>query len=742
MILLMNFAAALALASGAGDDAGKTAQPACHAMPPPTINIQPGDRKGMILKQIHERLLATKAPFFGNGEIQEVSDILARLPPNAPPMQVVNLKIRLAEALLNDGEIDRAVTLYEEVIRTMREQNQMADEKFMNCLRRLALANLRLGERANCVTNHNVDSCIFPLQGGAVHTDPRGARQAANILGAALDVAPSDFMNLWLFNIAHMQLGDYPGAVPQELRIPEASFASDYDIKRFPDIAPKLGLNCFNRAGGSVIDDFDNDGFLDVIISSMDTAQCLRYFHNNGDGTFAEWTERARLTGQLGGLYFTHADYDNDGLLDLFVPRGAWMSTFGDIPVSLLKQMPDGSFQDVSQEAGVEVSGPSQVGVFGDIDNDGFLDLFVGFETARTANGPAFPSHLFRNRGNGTFEDITAKAGVANLRMCKGAAFGDYDDDGYLDLYVSNMGTPNRLYHNNRDGTFTDVALQLGVENPVSSFACWFFDYNNDGHLDLLVTNYHALERGAQVAAYYKNRSTGLDHTRLYENDGKGHFTDVSIEKGLDRPFFPMGCNFGDLDNDGYPDLYFGTGDPDLANLWPNLMFRNDAGKRFQDVTTSGGFGHLQKGHCVCFADIDNDGDQDVFLQCGGAVKDDGFWDVLFENPGHGNHWLTVKLVGVKTNKNAIGARIRAHIVEPTGERDVYSYVGCNSSFGNHPYQQQMGMGKATRIAFLEVSWPASGTTQKFEDVPLDHFIRIEEGAKTFTVENRRVLKF
>jgi hypothetical protein len=122
------------------------------------------------------------------------------------------------------------------------------------------------------------------------------------------------------------------------------------------------------------------------------------------------------------------------------------------------------------------------------------------------------------------------------------------------------------------------VGVQLGVEKPIGSFACWFFDYNNDGHLDILVTNYHMLERTAQVGAYYKNRSTGIDHTRLYENDGKGHFTDVSIEKGLDRTFYAMGCQFGDLDNDGYPDMYFGTGDPDFTSLWPNVMLRNDGG--------------------------------------------------------------------------------------------------------------------------------------------------------------------
>ncbi|MFO0981075.1 MAG: VCBS repeat-containing protein [Planctomycetota bacterium] len=741
MLFMMHALIPCALLTTPSDN-DKSDQPACHSTASPTINVTRGDRKGEILRKIHETIIASTAPFIGDGDADEARRILERLPPNSPPLQRVYLKARLAEDLLNGGEIQQAIGEFQGALRIMAEQKLPVDERYTYFMRRLGVAYLRLGERQNCVAHHNAESCIFPLSPAAVHVERQGASQAAAIFGKILDYFPTDFTNLWLLNIAHMQLGDYPDGVPAEYRVPPRALESDYDIGRFHDIAPKLGLNCFNRAGDVAMEDFDNDGFLDVIISSMDTAQCLRYFHNNGDGTFAEWTERAQLTGQLGGLHFTHADYDNDGLIDLFVPRGAWFKEFGNIPCSLLKQMPDGTFRDVSEEAGVEVSGSSQVAEFGDIDNDGFLDLFVGFETMHTPDGPMFPSHLFRNRGNGTFEDITEQAGVANLKMCKGAAFGDYDGDGFLDLYVSNLGAANHLYHNNHNLTFTDVALQLGVEDPVASFACWFFDYNNDGALDLLVTNYHLLERGAQVAAYYKNRSTGIDHTRLYENDGHGSFTDVSVEKRLDRTFFPMGCNFGDLDNDGYPDLYFGTGDPDFTSLWPNIMLRNDRGRSFQDVTTSGGFGHLQKGHGICFADLDNDGDQDVFAQLGGAVKDDRFWDALFENPGHGNHWLTIRLTGVKTNKSAIGARIRAHIVEPTGERDVYAYVGCGSSFGNQSLQQEMGMGRASKVAYLEVFWPVTGLTQRFENVPLDKFIHIDEGAKSFTVENRKVIKF
>jgi hypothetical protein len=214
----------------------------------------------------------------------------------------------------------------------------------------------------------------------------------------------------------------------------------------------------------------------------------------------------------------------------------------------------------------------------------------------------------------------------------------------------------------------------------------------------------------------------------------------VTRARGLDRVAFPMGCNFGDVDNDGWSDLYLATGDPEFTSLWPNVMYRNDGGKRFQDVTAATDTGHLQKGHGVSFADLDDDGDQDLFVKMGGAFKDDGAADCLFENPGHGNHWLTVRLIGHKSNRFGVGARIRAQIVEPgSGERSVYAFVGMNSSFGGNSLQEEMGLGKATRITELEVDWPTSDTTQKFHDVPLDRTIVVDEEQSKITLVAPRV---
>jgi hypothetical protein len=223
---------------------------------------------------------------------------------------------------------------------------------------------------------------------------------------------------------------------------------------------------------------------------------------------------------------------------------------------------------------------------------------------------------------------------------------------------------------------------------------------------------------------------------RLYRNLGPDGFRDVAAEVGLDHAWTPMGCNFGDVDNDGFLDVYLGTGRPSFSYLMPNLLFRNDGGRRFEDITAATGTGHLQKGHGVAFADWDGDGDLDIFLQAGGAVPGDRAHNVLFENPGHGHHWLTVRLVGTRTNRSAIGARIRVDVAAPGGgTASRYRTITTGSSFGGNPLACTLGLGPAVAVRALEVSWPTSGTRQLFREIPVDRSIEITEGR-----ENVRVL--
>jgi hypothetical protein len=416
-------------------------------------------------------------------------------------------------------------------------------------------------------------------------------------------------------------------------------------------------------------------------------------------------------------------------------------------PDSLLRNNGDGTFTDVTFDAGLGgVAYPNQTGAFADYDNDGDLDLYLGAETDLARNKAAdysasafqkpynvrAPCSLFRNNGDGTFTDVAAAAGVENLRFTKGVAWGDYDGDRFPDLYVSNMGDANRLYHNNRNGTFTDVAKEKHVDLPISSFATWFWDVNNDGALDLHANGYGGpkifADVGSVASSYLGLPTPGSERARLYLGDGKGGFREAGVEWNLSRITIPMGSNFGDLDNDGWLDFYLATGYPYYEGVVPNVMYRNREGKGFADVTTAGGFGHLQKGHAVVFADLDNDGDQDVFTNVGGAYLGDGYADVLFENPGFPNHWLKIRLVGVRSNRAAIGARVRLDVLEDGRRRSIYRDVETGTSFGSHPFRREIGIGKADKVETLEVFWPTTGLTQRFKDIPADRMIEIVEG--------------
>ena len=220
---------------------------------------------------------------------------------------------------------------------------------------------------------------------------------------------------------------------------------------------------------------------------------------------------------------------------------------------------------------------------------------------------------------------------------------------------------------------------------------------------------------------------------RLYRNLGTDGFRDVTREVGLDRPMAPMGANFGDIDNDGYLDFYLGTGWMSYSGLVPNLMIKNVDGRRFQDITVSSGTGHLQKGHGVSFADWDRDGDLDLFVECGGAVPGDKAYNVLFNNPGHGRHWLEVRLVGTKTNRAALGAKIRVDLTGPDGApRSIYRTIGNNGSFGGNSLAELIGLKDAKSIDRLTVTWPTSRTTQTFRAVMPDQSIEITEGSGPF----------
>jgi hypothetical protein len=457
----------------------------------------------------------------------------------------------------------------------------------------------------------------------------------------------------------------------------------------------------------------------------------LRYFHNNGDGSFTERTSEAGLVGETGALNIQQTDYNNDGLLDIWMMRGAWFGKAGRIPSSLLRNNGDGTFTDVTEEAGLMSFHPTQTSRWFDFDGDGWLDLFIGHEST-DHNDPDW-CELYHNNHDGTFTECAEACGIRIAAFVKGVACADYDNDGRPDLYLSIRGGQNILLHNEGPDSagqwhFRNASAQAGpVGLPMNSFGTFFFDYDNDGWEDLLVFGYYLPHGVADVAADYLGLPNPGAKTKLFRNNHDGTFTDVSEAVHLNRICHTMGHNFGDLDNDGWLDFYCGTGDPDLRTLLPKRMFRNAEGKFFQDVTTATGTGHIQKGHGIAFADLNDDGAQDIYIALGGAYTGDGARNALFLNPGNTNHWVKLKLVGAKANRAGIGARIKVAVKTPAGVREMYRTVSSGGSFGSNPLRQEIGLGDATAISGVQILWPGSNTRQTVSHLELDRSYEIHE---------------
>jgi len=596
----------------------------------------------------------------------------------------------------------------------------------------LGASYLHLAGMENGAYRDSGDIDIFPpTDKSKPYQKQENSRMAIKYFQDSLDHHPDDLQVRWLLNMAYVTVGEYPAGVPAKFLMPPSLFASKEDIGRFIDVAPAAGLNVFGDAGGVLVDDFENNGLLDVITSSEAICDPLHYFHNNGDGTFTDRTREAGLSDQLGGLNMIEGDYNNDGCMDFLVLRGGW--EFG-MRMSLMRNNCDGTFTDVTHASGLDKTVfPTQTAVFADIDNDGLLDLFVGAEKA--------PSHLFHNKGDGTFEDISHAAGVDRAAFTKGVAAADFDNDGYVDFYVSNFGGGNFLYHNNHNMTFTDVAKQAGVQAPYSSFATWFFDYDNDGWPDIFVASY-ANYTVDQVMRSYLRLPTQADTLKLYRNLHNGTFQDVTEQVGLSKEYMPMGAGFGDVDNDGYLDIYLGMGNPSFASLMPHVLLRNNAGKEFVDITASSGTGELHKGHGISFADLERSGHEDIVAEIGGAVPSDKHAMRVFRNPGNDNAWINVRLIGVKSNREAAGAEIKITVENDGGSpRSIYRRVGETSSFGANPLEQHIGLGHGARILSIEVFWPATNSRQQFTSVAKNEFISVKEFDKSYTKLQRKTVR-
>jgi hypothetical protein len=642
----------------------------------------------------------------------------------------LNLRYLYAKELVNCDRTTDALKVLDLVAADAREHNPEGWKSFAPEAALLrAAAFMRIGERENCCSRNSPESCRLPIRGGGIHVLREGSTHAVEVLEDILGGDPDNLRARWLLNIAHMTLGGYPERVPPAQLIPPRVFAAEHPLPRFENVARAAGLDLLSLAGGAIVDDFDGDGRLDVMASSMRLDAQMRFFHNTGTGTFEDRTAAAGLIGEVGGLNMTHADYDNDGDLDVLVLRGGWMQQQGRFPMSLLRNDGDGTFTDVTRQAGVFRLAPSQTATWLDYDGDGWLDLYVGNEASAPDDHPC---ELYHNNGDGTFTDRAPETGVDLVAFVKAVVSGDYDNDGRPDLYVSVQNGKNRMFHNDGPGDpahpgswrFTEVGAAAGVDHQNNSFSAFFFDYDNDGWQDLFVTGYNFMF-AEDVAADYLGLPTPAERNRLYRNRGDGTFDDVTKAVNLYRVVPGMGINFGDLDNDGWLDFYQGTGNPELTMIVPNRMFRNDAGHSFQDVTTAGDFGHLQKGHAIAFADIDDDGDEDVFEEMGGAFTADEAYSVLYENPGSANGWIGLELEGMRSNRKAVGARVKVTV----GSRTLHRVVSAGGSFGESPFRLHVGLGDSAGPVSVEILWPVTGRTQKIDGLHAGRRYHIREGS-------------
>ncbi len=653
----------------------------------------------------------------------------------------------MAVELLNAGEVDDALMEATNSVFLARQLSGTPQRFFDGLEFHIALCHLRKGEQDNCIQFHGPESCLLPFRASAVHKDQTGSRGAIATFTEVLAKTNEFAMSArWLLNIAYMTVGEYPQKVPSQWLIPPSAFASDTPFPAFHNIAADLELDMQGLAGGVVTDDFDNDGDIDLLVSRWGLRDQIRLFYNDGNGKFTERTREAGLTGIVGGLNMVQADYNNDGFVDVLVLRGAWMGAAGRYPDSLLRNNGDGTWEDVTHQAGMVSFHPSQTAAWFDYNGDGWLDVFIGNESTEGEN---HLSELYRNNHDGTFTDVAAECGIAVSKFVKAVVAADYNNDSRTDLYLSVRDGPNILLRNQGPAStngwrsawrFGDVTQQAGVAEPSHSFSSWFFDYDNDGWQDLFVSGYYIQQVG-DVAADYLGLPHKGERARLYRNNGNGTFSEVSKQMGLSRILHTMGCNFGDLDNDGFLDFYIGTGDPNVATIIPNRMFRNDGGKKFQDITSAGGFGHLQKGHAIAFSDLDHDGDQDIYACIGGAYSGDAFRNVLFENPGTTNRWIGLKLEGVTSNRSAIGTRLRLTGVSAEGERRIFKTVNSGGSFGANALRQHIGVGSSTNV-HVEVFWPVTRARQEFTNLAPGKWYSIREDSDKAVVMDTKPFRF
>jgi tetratricopeptide (TPR) repeat protein len=561
------------------------------------------------------------------------------------------------------------------------------------------------------------------IRGEALHDAAVALYRAGRLEEAARAATDSLAINpanqrtrAWLWLTAD-KMGGYPDYIPGGHRM-EVRAGHEKPTVEFEDIAAKIGLDKTSGGRGIAVFDYNNDGLQDVVIACA-YGGCNLY-RNNGDGTFTDVSVGSGLDTSVNTFVTVAGDYNNDGYVDLFMGRLGWVAGEG----QLFRNNGDGTFTDVTAEAGLKAWGPVFTASWIDYDLDGNLDLFVPNNTAGMFDRKT-PNRLFHNNGDGTFTDVTKAAGLSTLWPTIGAAWGDYNDDGYPDLFISNGVGQSQLYRNNGDGTFSDVSAEAGVDGTCLGTVCTWCDYNNDGRLDLVQFTWSDHEDVIYTLRHGEGPLSGMT-PRIYHNNGDGTFTRRDRDIGLAGCWGTMSGSVGDFNNDGYLDLVLGNGSPKMDRLEPAVLLESD-GTRFRDVTFAAGLPFIDKSHGCTMADLFGDGRLSVLLGSGGAYPGDLLTTRVFCPKRLPGNYLNVRLSGVNSNRSAIGARITL----TAGGRKQYREISCGCGFGCLPLEQHFGLGILDKVESIQIRWP-SRLVQDFSDLPVNQTLQFTESQPTW----------
>ena len=508
--------------------------------------------------------------------------------------------------------------------------------------------------------------------------------QQTNVAGATNSA-------LVLTNVQLADAGEYAAILSNSFGSVTSQVATLIIDPAFTKITAGPIVNDGGDSTGAAWADYDGDGNLDLFVSNFGTPLNFLY-HNNGDGSFTRITAGEIATDDANSEGCVWGDYDNDGQLDLFVAVGL---NGNDL---LYHNNGDGTFTKITNGSVVTSGGSSRGCAWGDYDNDGYIDLFVCNERGQN-------NFLFHNNGDGTFTRITSGKIVSDGGNSTGCAWADYDNDGYLDLFVANNNENNFLYHNNRDGTFTKITSGRIVTDGGSSLGAAWGDYDNDGFLDLFVAN-----------ANQRNF--------LYHNNGDGTFGKITSGAIVVDVGYSWGAAWADYDNDGFLDLFVANGPPSGPGQ-NDFLYHNNGDGTFTKVTTGSLVNDGAIGDGCAWGDYDHDGFLDLFV-----TNLNGQNNLLYRNNGNSNHWLVVQCAGRVSNRAAIGAKVRVQTTLLGLARSQLREISGGSGYASqNALSAHFGLGAAARIDLVRIEWP-SGIVQELKDLQPDQYVKVAEPSR------------